>query len=118
MQTYIYYYPLYNSLEFVFLNRLYSLLYQSLIPNCELTINTLKEHMEICDDTRNYILEGVDPRIKCQRVINMLVVHLDKTRDYMQFCCLINLISVLTDLPYRLISGLTVFVHLNVLEPK
>ena len=31
--------------DFSFLIRYYSLLYQSLIPNCKLTINTLRQHM-------------------------------------------------------------------------
>ena len=96
----------YISLGFLFLNKYYNLLYQALIPNCKLTINILKEHLEITDDTKNYILAGGNPRIKCQRVLNLLIIHLDRERDYMQFCYLFNIISVMTDLPYRLIAGI------------
>jgi len=98
-------YLIFISTGFSFLNNLYCLLYQSLIPNCKLTVNILKENLEISDNTKDYILEGDNPRIRCQRVLNLLIVNLDRERDYMQFCFLYNMISVMTDLPYKLITG-------------
>ena len=90
--------------EFSFLIRYYNLLYQSLIPNSKLTINTLKVHLKITDCVESYILGGRNPRTRCQRILNMLIVHLDRERDYAQFCHLINMVSV-TDLSHRLSTG-------------
>ena len=94
------------SIGFTFLKKYYNVLYQALIPNCKLTIGILKEHLEISDDVKDYILEGSNLRIKCQRIINLLIFYLDRERDYKQFCYLFNLISVLTDLPHRLTAGM------------
>ena len=91
--------------EFSFLIRYYSLLYQSLIPNCKLTINTLRQHITISDNIEQYIVGAASPRIRCQRLINFLLTCLYSEKDYMQFCYHINVISVMTDLPYKLISG-------------
>ena len=85
--------------------RCYNLLYQSLIPNSKLTINTLKVHLKFSNCVESYILSGRNPRIRCQRILNMLIVHLDRERDYAQFCHLINMISVITDLSHRLSIG-------------
>ena len=55
----------------------------------------------------NYILSGKNPRIRCQRILNLLIVHLDTERDYLQFCHLINMISVMTThLSHRLSTGM------------
>ena len=89
--------------EFSFLIRYYNLLYQSLIPNCKLTINILKQHLEISIDVESFIVNGESSRIRCQRIINLLLVYLDTTRDYKRFCCLFNMISIMSDLSDKLI---------------
>ena len=95
----------YFSIEFSFLIRYYSLLYQSLIPNCKLTLHTLRQHISISDNIEQYIVNPASHRTRCQRLINFLLIHLYSEKDYMQFCYHFNIISVLTDLPYRLIAG-------------
>ena len=99
------YFLFYFSIEFLFLIRYYSLLYQSLIPNCKLTLHTLRQHISISDNTEQYIVGAASHRTRCQRLINFLLTHLYSEKDYMQFCYHLNIISVLTDLPYRLIAG-------------
>ena len=99
------YFLLYFSIEFSFLIRYYSLLYQSLIPNCKLTINTLRQHISISDNIEQYIVGATSHRTSCQRLINFLLIHLYSEKDYMQFCYFLNIISVMTDLSYRLITG-------------
>ena len=91
--------------EFSFLIRYYNLLYQSLIPNCKLTIKTLKQHLEIPNDVESFIVNGESSRIRCQRIINLLLVQLDTTRDYKHFCDLFNKISVMNDLTDKLRTG-------------
>ena len=100
-------------IEFSFLIRYYSLLYQSLIPNCKLTINTLCQHISISDNIKQYILGAASHRTSCQRLINFLLIHLYSEKDYMQFCYHLNIISVMTDLSYRLIAGI-LYVHIIV----
>ena len=95
----------YFSIEFSFLNRYYSLLYQSLIPNCKLTLHTLRQHIIISDNIEQYIVGAANHRTSCQRLINFLLARLYSEKDYMQFCYHLNIISVMTDLPYRLIAG-------------
>ena len=99
------YFIFYFSIEFSFLIRYYSLLYQSLIPNCKLTINTLRQHISISDDIEQYIVGAASHRTSCQRLINFLLTHLYSEKDYMQFCYHLSIISVMTDLPNRLIAG-------------
>ena len=96
-------------IEFSFLVRYYSLLYQSLIPNCNLTINTLRQHITICDNVEKYIVSAASHRTSCQRLINFLLTRLYSEKDYMQFCYHLYIISVMTDLPYRLIAGMYVY---------
>jgi len=91
--------------EFSFLIRYYYLLYQSLIPNCKLTIKILKQHFEIPSDVESFVVNGKSTRIRCQRIINLLLVQLDNTRDYKQFCHFFNIISVMTDLTDKLSEG-------------
>jgi len=91
--------------EFSFLIRYYNLLYQSLIPNCKLTIKILKQHLEIPSDVESFIINGESSRIRCQRIINLLLVQLDTTRDYKNFCYVFNMITVMTDLPNKLKTG-------------
>ena len=95
----------YFSIEFSFLIRYYSLLYQSLIPNCKLTLHTLRQHISISDNIEQYIVGAASHRTSCQRLINFLLTRLYSEKDYMQFCYHLNIISVMTDLPYRLIAG-------------
>ena len=101
----------YFSIEFSFLIRYYSLLYQSLIPNCKLTINTLRQHISISDNIEQYIVGAASHRTSCQRLINFLLTRLYSDKDYMQFCYHLNIISVMTDLPYRLITGISKIVR-------
>jgi len=98
---------------FSFLIRYYNLLYQSLIPNCKLTIKFLKQHLEIPSDVESFIVNGESSRIRCQRIINLLLVQLDTTRDYKHFCDLFNKISVIS-LPDKLAPG-EIMMHLIVL---
>ena len=101
------------SIEFSFLIKYYSLLYQSLIPNCNLTLNTLHQHISISDNIEQYIVSAASHRTSCQRIINFLLTRLYSKMDYMQFCYHLNIISVMTDLPYRLIAG-TLLLYLTV----
>ena len=91
------------------------MLYQSLIPNCKLTLHTLCQHISISDNIEQYIVSAVSRRTRCQRLINFLLTRLCSEKDYMQFCYHLNIISVMTDLPYRLIAGtllLYTYVHM------
>ena len=102
----IYYSLLYFSIEFSFLTKYYSLLYQSLIPNCTLTINTLRQHISISDNIEQYIVGAASHRTSCQRLINFLLTCLYSEKDYMQFCHHFNIISVMSDVPYKLTAGI------------
>ena len=77
--------------------------------NSKLIINTLKVHLKISDCVESYILSGRNPRTRCQRILNILIVHLDKEKNYAQFCHLINMVSI-TDLSNRLCTG-TTYIH-------
>lgn len=93
--------------EFSFLLRQYNLLYQSLIPNCKLTIKTLKQHVEMPHGVENFIVSGECSRIRCQRIIDFLLVHLDATKNHEQFCRLFDRISIIADLPDKLRAGMS-----------
>ena len=99
------YFLFYFSIEFSFLTRYYNLLYQSLIPNCKLTINTLRQHISISDNIEQYIVGAASHRTSCQRLIDFLLSHLYSEKDHKQFCYLLSIVSVMTDLPDRLITG-------------
>jgi len=90
--------------EFSFLIRYYNLLYQSLIPNCKLTIKILKQHLEISSDEENHILGGETLRVRCQRILNLLLVQLDSKPNHSNFSYLFNKISVLNSLPDEMIK--------------
>ena len=92
-------------LEFSFLVRYYHSLYQSFIPNCSITIVTLRQHISIPDNVEKYILSGTSRRNCCQRLLDYLLVQLDTDRNYMQFCYYLSIVSVMTNLPYRMIAG-------------
>ena len=91
--------------------RYYNLLYQSLIPNCKLTIKILKQHVEIPSEVEDFVVNGENSRIRCQRIINFLLVQLDTTGDYKHFCYLFNAISVM-NLPDEVKIG-TCIVYLS-----
>jgi len=99
--------------EFSFLIRYYNLLYQSLIPNCKLTITILKQHLEIPSDVESSIVNEGSSRIRCQRIINLLLAQLDTTRDYKQFCDLFNKVSVMTDITDKLRTGMIITVMIS-----
>ena len=96
-------------IEFSCLKCWYYVLYQSLIPNCKLTVNILKHQMNISSEVEVYILSGENSRLKCQRVVQFLLVCLDNERCYLKFCCQLSTVSVLSDLPYKLIRGKELF---------
>ncbi|XP_065883621.1 uncharacterized protein [Dysidea avara] len=90
--------------EFSFLITHYDLLYQSIIPNPQLTISTLCHHTTISKSVAQYITDGSNPRVRCQRVVNFLLVKLENDGDYIQFCFQLSTISILTNLPDKLIT--------------
>lgn len=65
----------------------------------------LKQHIEVPGDVESFIINGVTPRIRCQRIINFLLVQLDNMGDYDHFCSLIKKLSVVSDLSDKLSSG-------------
>jgi len=97
--------------EFSFLIGHYNLLYQSIIPNCKLTINILKQHLKISSDAENFVISGESSRIRCQRIVNLLLLQLDKIKDYEQLCSLLYKISVVETLPDKLYSGIHTHTH-------
>ena len=97
---------MYFSIEFAFLKRYYSLLYQSLIPNCKLSINRLRQHISISDNIEQYILGAGSHRTSCQRLLNFLLTHLNSEKNYVQFFRYFKTITVMTELPKRLLSGM------------
>jgi len=106
MMKFKYYYYYYPEQSFhLRITKHYNFLYQSLIPNCELTIKILKPHLNIPSDVESFVINGENPRIRCQRIINLLLVQLDTTRNYKHFCYLFTMISVITDLPSEQRTG-------------
>ena len=93
--------------ELAILSKCYNLLYQSLIPNCKLTIKILRRHFTITDQVEQYILSGDSRRLCCQRVMNVLLVHLDIVKDHHQFCDWLNSVSVMGSLIDKIKSGIT-----------
>ena len=100
---------IFSPLEIEFLNQWYCLLYQSLIPNCKLTIKILRRHFTITDQVEQYILSGDSRRLCCQRVMNVLLVHLDIVKDHHQFCDWLDSVSVLDGLINKIKTGKNVF---------
>ena len=91
--------------EFALLSKQYNVLYQSLIPNCKLTIKILRHHFTITDQVEQYILSGDSRRLCCQRVMNVLLVHLDIVKDYHQFCNWLDSVSVMDGLVNKIKTG-------------
>ena len=79
-----------------------------MIPNYKVAVKVLKQHLDIPSDVESFIVDGESSRIRCQRVLNLLLVQLDTTRDYKHFCYLFNMISVMTDLPDKLRAGMMI----------
>ena len=92
--------------EFSCIRRTYFLLYQSLIPNCKVTIGILRQHCEITSNVEQYILDGRNARLRSQRLLNILLVRLEEDKDYIQFCKFLQLTSVLSNLNTIMISGI------------
>jgi len=93
--------------EFSFMRSYYHLLYQSIIPNCELTIKLLRQDIEIVSEVENFLVNEESSRVRCQRIINVLLVHLNNTKDYKMFCHLLDMITVMSGLVEKLRAGTT-----------
>ena len=91
--------------EYLFLNKYYFLLYNSIIPNCRITLPVLHQYYNIGKDMEDYILHGTSAKVCVQRLLNFLLVSLDVEKNYMKFCSVINLITVMTTLSYKMITG-------------
>jgi len=52
-----------------------------------------------------YILSGDSRRLCCQRVMNVLLVHLDIVKDHHQFCDWLDSVSVMGGLIDKIKSG-------------
>ena len=100
--------------EFSLLSKRYNVLYQSLIPNYKLTVKILRRHFTIADQVEQYILTGDSRRLCCQRVMNVLLVHLDIVKDHHQFCDWLDSVSVMGSLIDKIETGDQ---HLNSLTP-
>ena len=87
------------------MSRYYYLLNQSIIPNCRITLPILRQYYTVNRDVEDYILTGTTAKVCVQRLLNFLLVSLDNEKDHMKFCVVINSISVMTNLSYRLIAG-------------
>ena len=53
-----------------------------------------------------YISTGDTANVHTERLLNFLLVSLDTEKDYMKFCVVINSISIMTNLPYRMVAGM------------
>lgn len=101
--------------EYLFLSRYYRLLYISIIPNCRITLPILHQYYDVSRDVENYILTGTSSKIRVQRLLNFLLVSLDTEKDYMKFCIVINSISLMTSLPYSMITGICVIKYFKII---
>ena len=99
-------------IEFPFLIRYYNLLYQSLIPNCFLTLNTVQRYYDISQSGLKLILEGPTVKVRVQRLLNFLLKSLNADKDHVKFCNVISSITVLGDLPHKLIKGILILMSL------
>ena len=80
-------------------------MYQSLIPNCRVTLSVIKQHYTINDATEQYIITGPTARARVQRLLNFLLTCLNADKDHIKFCTLINSITVLSELPHKMNEG-------------
>ena len=76
-----------------------------LILDCKLVISHLRKRITVSSNVEHYICSGEKQRIKCQRVVNYLLVRLQENKDYRQFYLLLNDISVSTSVLSKLLSG-------------
>ena len=109
--SHLLYCVIYTGYSFLAAN--YNLLYQCIIPNCRLTIATLRKHCDLPDEVEEHILESSSERVRCQRLLNFLLDVLNADKDYMKFCYLLFLSTVVTDLPCQLISSKEFYIHYN-----
>jgi len=91
--------------EFSLLTRYYNLLYQSLIPNCCLTLNTVQRYYDISQSEQKLILTGPTVKIRVQYLLNFLMKSLNADKDHVKFCNVISAITVMGDLPHKLTEG-------------
>ena len=91
--------------EYLFLNRYYYVLCNSIIPNCRITLPILHQYYNISKDMEDYILLGTSAKVCVQRLLNFLLVSLDMEKDYVKFCDVINLVTVMTTLSCTMITG-------------
>ena len=52
-----------------------------------------------------YILSGDSRRLCCQRVMNVLLVHLDIVKDHRQFCDWLDSVSIMDGLVNKIKTG-------------
>jgi len=53
----------------------------------------------------HYILSGDSQRLCCQRVMNVLLVHLDIVKDHHKFCDWLDSVSVMDGLIEKIKAG-------------
>ena len=91
--------------EFSFLIRYYNMLYLSILPNFELVITVLKQHIEVPYNVEGFLVSDQRPRIRCQKILNYLLVQLNTNKDCKKFCVVFHMISAMSDLSERLLEG-------------
>lgn len=87
------------------MSRYYNLLYLSVLPNFDVVISVLRQHIEISYDVEAFLAFDQRPRFRCRRILNYLLVQLDTNRDYEKFCDVFHMISALTNASERLLQG-------------
>ena len=86
------------------------------MPRCGVTIDKIRDHCDLSVEVEKHILEGSCTRTRCRRLLNFMLENLYADKDYMKFCYLLFISTVLTDFPYYLISSKIVqYVHAFVL---
>ena len=75
------------------------------MPNCKVTIANIRKHCDLSDEVEKEILESECARMRCQRLLNVMLENLNADKDYMKFCYLLFLSTVATDLACYLISS-------------
>jgi len=89
--------------EFSFLGRYYNVFYQSFIPNCKVTLAVVRQYYSIGDAIEKYISSGLTARVRLKRVLNFLLVSLDRDKCYEKFASILNAATVI---PQRMIKGI------------
>jgi len=88
--------------EFSFLSKYYNVLYQSFMPNCKITVAVVRRYYSISNAVEKYISSGLTTRVRLKRVLNFLLVSLDRDKCYEKFASILNAATVL---PQRMIKG-------------